>query len=72
MSRTHPFAGFTGFPYKTAKQTEVMLIRLNGKIRRGADEIADHGEELEQDGHRVRFGMRLDGVDNLARESVKG
>jgi hypothetical protein len=36
-----------------------------------ADEVAKGGQQLEKDGGRMSFGVRSDGTDGEARESLK-
>jgi hypothetical protein len=37
-----------------------------------ANDVAEPGQELNEQGYRIRFGLICNGVNKLARKAVKG
>ena len=39
-------------------------------VRRGADEVAEGGQELQEDGRGIAFGVRREATDDEAGKAV--
>ncbi len=43
---------------------------IHDAVRRGADEVAEGGQELQEDGSGSGFGVRREGTDGEAGKAV--
>jgi hypothetical protein len=59
-------AGFAGFADEDDEEIEAVTGGLHHAVGSGAEEVAEGGEELEEDGGGVGFGVGREGVDDLA------
>src|SRR5437879_9933701 len=50
------------------EQVEVIAVGFNGEVRGAAHRVAERGQQLRQYGHRIRFGVGLDGTHYVPRE----
>ena len=66
------FAGLAGFADQDDEEVEAVTGGSHGAMRRGADEVAEGGEELEEDGSGIGFGVRGKTADGKAGKTVEG
>jgi hypothetical protein len=64
------FAGLAGFADEHDKEIQAVACGLDHAVRGGPDYIAESGEELQQNGGRVGFGVGGNGADDTAGEAV--
>jgi hypothetical protein len=66
------FAGLAGFADQDDEEIEAVAGGADAAVKRGADEIAEGGEELQQDGGGIGFSVRGKAADDEAGKSVEG
>jgi hypothetical protein len=66
------FAGLAGFADQDDEEIEAVAGGADAAVKRGADEIAEGGEELQQDGGGIGFNVRGKAADDEAGKSVEG
>ena len=64
------FAGLAGFADEHDKEIQAVACGLDHAVRGGPDYVAESGEELQQNGGRVGFGVGGNGADDTAGEAV--
>ena len=67
-----PLAGLAGFADQHDEKVEAMAGGIDHAVGSAADQVAEDGEKLEENGGRVGLGVRSDGADGESRETVKG
>ena len=65
------FAGLTRFADEDNEEIETVACGTNTAVRGRTDEVAERGQELEQDGGRVGFGVRGEAINDATRDAVE-
>ena len=65
-------AGLAGFADEHDVEVETVAGGIDHAVGSAADQVAEDGEKLEENGGRVGLGVRSDGADGESRETVKG
>ena len=65
-------AGLAGIAYEHDEEVEAVAGGIDHAVGSGADEVAEGGEELEEDGGGMGLGVGSDGADGESCETVKG
>jgi hypothetical protein len=68
---TGSLAGFAGFTDEHDKKVEAMPSGVDHAVGSAPDQVAEGGEELEEDGGGVSLGVRGDGANDESREAMK-
>ena len=63
LTPTGSLAGLAGFAYEHDEEVKAMASGVDHAVGSTADEVAEGSQELEEDGGRMCFGVRSDGVD---------
>ena len=66
-----PFAGLARFADEDNEEIETVARGADTAVRGRADEVAEGGQELEQDGGRVGFGVRGEAIHDATRDTVE-
>jgi hypothetical protein len=66
------FAGLAGFAHQYDEEVEAVTSGADRAMRRGADQVAEGGQELQEDGSGIGFRVRRKAADSEAGETVKG
>jgi hypothetical protein len=66
------FASFAGFADEDDEEIETAPSGADEGMWGGSGELAEGGEELQQEGHRVGFAVRGEAADDAAGETVEG
>ena len=66
------FAGLAGFADQYDEEVEAVTGGSDGAMRRGADQVAEGSEELQEDGSGIGFGVRGKSADGKAGKTVEG
>jgi hypothetical protein len=64
-------AGLAGFAYQDDEEVKAVTGGLNRTVRAGPNEVAESGEELQENRGWIGFGVRRDGADNRSGETVE-
>ena len=65
------FAGFARFADQHDEEIEAVTSGAHEAVRRGADEVAKGGQELQEDGSGIGFGVRREAADDEAGKTVE-
>ncbi len=65
-------ATFSGIPYQHDEEVQPVPGGLYDTVRRRPYKVAGGGEELQENGRGVGFGVRRDGPDHGPGDAVKG
>jgi hypothetical protein len=65
------FAGFTGFADQDDKEVQTVTRGFHHTVRGRPYEVAEGGEKLQENGGRIGFGVRRDGADDRAGDTVE-
>ena len=65
------FAGLARFADEDNEEIETVARGTDTAVRGRADKVAKGGQELEQDGGRVGFGVRGEAINNATRDAVE-
>ncbi len=65
------FAGLAGFADQDDEEVEAVAGGADGAVRRGAEDVAEGGEELQEDSRGVGLGVRSEAADNEAGQAVE-
>ena len=66
------FAGFTGFADEDDEEVEGVTGRADEGVGDGSDEVAEGGEELQEQGSGIRFRVWSQGAHDFAGEALQG
>jgi hypothetical protein len=66
------FASLTGFADQDDEEIEAVTGGADAAVKRRADEIAEGGEELQQDSGGISFGVRSKAAHDEAGKAVEG
>jgi hypothetical protein len=66
-----PFAGLARFADEDHEEIESVARGTDTAVRSWADEVAEGGQELEEDGGRVGFGVWGEATDDATRDTVE-
>jgi hypothetical protein len=66
------FAGLARFADEDHEEIETVAGGTDTAVRSGADEVAEGGQELEEDGGRVGFGVWGEATDDPTSDTVEG
>jgi len=66
------FTGFAGIAYEDEVEVEGVTGGVDHAVGSAAEEVAEDGQELEEEGGGVGFGVGRDGADGLAGQAVQG
>ena len=66
------FAGLAGFADQDDEEVEAVTGGSHGAMRHGADQVSEGGEELQEDGSGIGFGVRSKTADGKAGKTVEG
>ena len=66
------FAGLARFADQYDEEIEAVAGGAHEAVRRGADEVAEGGQELQEDGCGIGFGVRRKATDSEAGKTVEG
>ncbi len=69
---TGAFAGLAGIADEDDEEVEGVTGGLDHAVRARADEVAEGGEELEEKGRGMRFGVRGEEADDVSGWAVEG
>jgi hypothetical protein len=64
------FASLARFADQYDEEIEAVTSGSHKAVRRGADEVAEGGQELQEDGGGIGFGVRREGADGEAGKAV--
>jgi hypothetical protein len=67
-----PFAGLARFTDEDHEEIETVARGTDAAVRGWADEVAEGGQELEEDGSRIGFGVWGEARNDAARDTVEG
>ena len=65
------FAGLARFADEDNEEIETVARGADTAVRGRADEVAEGGQELEQDGGRIGFGVRGEAIHDATRNAVE-
>jgi len=66
------FAGFAGLADEDDEEIEAVAGGADEGMGAGTCEVAEGGEELQQEGHRIGFTVGGETADDAAGKAVKG
>ena len=66
-----PFAGLARFADEDDEEIEAVARGTDAAVRGGADEVAEGGQELEEDGGGIGLGVRGEGADEETGDTVE-
>jgi hypothetical protein len=66
------FASLARFADEDNEEIEPVARGTDTAVRGRSDEIAKRGQELEEDGGRVGFGVRGEAIHDATRDTVEG
>jgi len=72
LAPTGPFAGLARFADEDNEEIETVARGTDTAVRGSADEVAKGGQELEEDGGRVGFGVWGEAANDATRDTVEG
>jgi hypothetical protein len=72
LAPTGSFAGLARFADEDNEEVETVARGTHTAVRRGADEVAEGRQELEEDRGRVGFGVRGKATDDATSDTVEG
>ena len=72
MAPAASLAGLAGFTYQHDEEVEAVAGGIDHAVGAGADDVAESGEQLEEDGGGMSLGVRGEGADGEPGEAVKG
>jgi hypothetical protein len=72
LAPTGPFAGLARFADEDNEEIETVARGTDAAFRVWADEVAKGGQELEEDGGRVGFGVWGEAGNDATRDTVEG
>ena len=72
MGPTGALAGFAGLADEHHKEIEAMACGADEAVRAGSCCVAEGGQELEEDGRRIRLSVRRKRADDLTGKTVQG
>ena len=64
------FAGLARFADQYDEEIEAVTSGAHEAVRRGADKVAKGGQELQEDGSGISFGVRREATDDEAGNAV--
>jgi hypothetical protein len=67
-----PFAGLARFADEDHEEVETVARGTDTAVRGWADEVAEGGQELEEDGSRIGFGVWGEARNDATRDTVEG
>ena len=68
---TGALAGLAGIAYEHDKEIQAVAGGIDHAVGSRADQVAECGQKLEEDGGRVGLSMRSDGADGESCETVE-
>jgi hypothetical protein len=68
---TGPLASLAGFSDQHDKEIQAVTGGPNHAVRAGADDVAKGGEQLQENGFRLGFGVRGQGAHGLPGETIE-
>jgi hypothetical protein len=71
LAPTGSFAGLARFADEDNEEIETVARGTDTAVRGGADEVAEGGQKLEEDGGRVGFGVWGKATDDAASDTVE-
>lgn len=66
------FAGLAGFADQYDEEVEAVPGGADGAVRRGADKVAEGGEELQEDSSGIGLGVKREAADSEPGKTVEG
>jgi hypothetical protein len=66
-----PFAGLARFAHEDNEEIEAVARGTDTAVRGWADEVAEGGQELEEDGGRVGFCVWGEAISDATRDAVE-
>ena len=72
LTPTSTFAGLARFADEDNEEIETVACGTDKAVRGGADEVAEGGQELEEDGGPVGFGVWGKVKDDATSDTVEG
>jgi len=72
LTPTGALPGLAGIAHEHDVEVQAVAGGIDHAVGSAADQVAEDGEELEENGGRVGLGMRSDGADGKTCETVKG
>jgi hypothetical protein len=71
LTPTGALAGLAGIAYEHDEEIEAVAGGIDHAVGSRADQVAECGQKLEEDGGRVRLSMGSDGTDGESCETVE-
>jgi hypothetical protein len=71
LAPTGPFAGLARFADEDNEEIETVARGTHTAVRGWADEVAEGGQELEEDGGRVGFGVWGEATNDATSDTVE-
>ena len=72
LTPTGAFTGLAGIAHEHDVEVQTVAGGIDHAVGSAADQVAEDGEKLEENGGRVGLGVGSDGADGESRETVKG
>ena len=72
LAPTGPFARLARFADEDNEEIETVARGTDAAVRGWADEVAEGGQELEEDGGRIGFGVWGEAGNDATRDTVEG
>jgi hypothetical protein len=66
-----PFAGLAGFADEDNEEIETVARGTDAAVRGWTDEVAEGGQELEEDGGWIGFSVWGEAIDDATRDTVE-